>query len=89
MENQNVSYCQSCGMPLNSDVLGTNSDGSKNNDYCTYCFKDGKFTAHISMNEMIEFCIPHMVNANKDMNEEKARILMQQFFPTLKRWKQL
>lgn len=87
MENQNVSYCQSCGMPFNTDVLGTNSDGSKNNEYCTYCFKDGKFTADISMNEMIEFCIPHMVNANKDISEEKARNIMQQFFPNLKRWK--
>ena len=89
MENQNVSYCQSCGMPLNNDVLGTNSDGSKNNDYCIYCFKDVKFTAHLSMDEMIEFCIPHMVNANKDMTEEKARSMMKQFFPTLKRWNNL
>lgn len=89
MENQNVTYCQSCGMPLNNDVLGTNCDGSKNTDYCTYCFKDGKFTAEISMDEMIEFCIKPMVDANKDMSEEKARSMMKQFFPTLKRWKQL
>lgn len=89
MENQNVTYCQSCGMPLNTDVLGTNSDGSKNNDYCTYCFKSGKFTADISMNDMIEFCIPHMVNANKNINEEKARSMMKKFFPTLKRWNNL
>ena len=23
-------FCQSCGMPLTDDVLGTNADGSKN-----------------------------------------------------------
>lgn len=89
MEDQNVSYCQSCGMPLTSHVLGTNSDGSKNKDYCSYCFKNGEFTSHISMDEMIEFCIKPMLDANKDMTEEKARSMMKEFFPTLKRWKNL
>ena len=28
--------CQSCGMPLSSaEVLGTNADGSLNEEYCT------------------------------------------------------
>ena len=36
-------FCQSCGMPLTKDVLGTNADGTKNEDYCMYCYKDGKF----------------------------------------------
>ena len=36
-------FCQSCGMPLTEDILGTNADGSKNEDYCMYCYKDGKF----------------------------------------------
>ena len=39
------------------------------------------------MNEMIEFCVPHMVKNNKDMTEEKARQMMQEYFPKLKRWK--
>ena len=25
-------FCQSCGMPLTSEILGTNADGSKNED---------------------------------------------------------
>ena len=29
-----MKFCQSCGMPLTDDVLGTNADGSKNEDYC-------------------------------------------------------
>lgn len=33
-------FCQSCGMPLNSENLGTNADGSKNEDYCMYCYKE-------------------------------------------------
>ena len=38
-----MKFCQSCGMPLTDEVLGTNADGSKNEDYCMYCYKDGKF----------------------------------------------
>ena len=34
-----MKFCQSCGMPLTEEVLGTNADGSKNEDYCMYCYK--------------------------------------------------
>ena len=38
-------FCQSCGMPLQkNEELGTNHDGSKNEEYCCYCYKDGAFT---------------------------------------------
>lgn len=86
MENKNISFCQSCGMPLNDEVLGTELDNSTNSDHCIYCYKDGNFTADITMEQMIEFCIPHMINANKDITEDKARSMMHEFFPTLKRW---
>jgi len=33
-------FCQSCGMPLNPEVLGTEKDGSKNEEYCTYCYAE-------------------------------------------------
>ena len=38
-------FCQSCGMPL-ADVndIGTNADGSRNEDYCKYCYENGQFT---------------------------------------------
>ncbi len=32
-------FCQSCGMPLVEEILGTNADGSKNEDYCVYCYR--------------------------------------------------
>lgn len=84
-----MNFCQSCGMPMkgNENLFGTNTDGSKNEEYCIYCFKDGAFIADMTMNEMIEFSVPNMVKMNKDMTEEKARQMMQEFFPELKRWK--
>ena len=29
-----MKFCQSCGMPLTNEVLGTNADGTPNEDYC-------------------------------------------------------
>ena len=60
-------FCQSCGMPLTDEVLGTNADGSKNEDYCMYCYKDGKFTQDCTMDEMIEFCSQFVDEVNKNM----------------------
>ncbi|MBH1940588.1 zinc ribbon domain-containing protein [Mobilitalea sibirica] len=86
---ENMKLCQSCGMPLGDtdELYGTDADGSKNSDYCVYCFKDGAFTSDMSMDEMIDFCVPHMVSGNEGMSEDTARNTMQKFFPTLKRWK--
>jgi hypothetical protein len=85
----NEKYCQSCAMPMGEtdEMYGTNADESKNEDYCKYCFENGAFTSDTTMEEMIDFCIPHTIEANPDMSADDARSMMQQFFPTLKRWK--
>lgn len=85
-------FCQSCGMPLeNEKVLGTNSDQTKNEDFCVYCYKDGNFTANVTMDEMIEISLNHMQELFKDdpnFNANEAVKNMRSFFPELKRWKQ-
>lgn len=83
-------YCQCCGMPMGSgeELYGTNADGSKSTDYCKYCYDAGAFTSDCTMEEMIAFCVPIMAKGNEGMSEEQARKMMQEFFPTLKRWKQ-
>ena len=81
-------FCQSCGMPLGADesVYGTEKDGSLNRDYCIYCYKDGSFTGDMTMEEMIEFCIPFTLEAEPGKTREEAKAEMEQFFPHLKRW---
>ena len=56
MENSDYLICQSCGMPMKSDEdFGTNSDGSKNEEYCHFCYKEGKYTDEgITMEQKIE-----------------------------------
>lgn len=78
--------CQSCGMPLSQENLyGSNQDGTRNEDYCCYCYKDGAFTDSKSMSEMIEFCADVMAKQGIDRTEAVSWMNVQ--FPTLKRWK--
>ena len=35
--------CQCCGMPLNDEIIGHDSNGSLNEDYCKWCYADGTY----------------------------------------------
>jgi len=52
MENKN--FCQSCSMPIAQPGLrGTEKDGSKSNEYCTYCYQNGEFiNPNMTLEEM-------------------------------------
>ena len=85
-------FCQSCGMPMTAENRGTNADGSCNEDYCAYCYKDGKFTQDFTMSQMIEFCLQFLDQINRqagwNLPPAQAREQMQKYFPQLKRWKE-
>lgn len=88
MENTDMKFCQSCAMPMESlDLHGTNADGSKNEDFCHYCFENGSFTKDETMEEMIETCVPFVSKGNPWPDEDTARKAMRELFPQLKRWK--
>lgn len=80
-------FCQSCGMPLSDEVLGTEANAGKSYDYCSYCYQKGEFLKEESMQEMIEYCIPFCVESGSYPDEETARKEMMTYFPLLKRWK--
>ena len=68
MEMENMIFCQSCAMPMMKDEdYGTNQDGSKNEEYCTYCYQSGAFTADITMEQMIEACVPTVSYTHLDV----------------------
>ncbi len=91
VNNMEQKFCQSCGMPLTEEVLGTNADGSKNEDYCMYCYKDGKFLQECTMDEMIEHCAQFVDEVNKGLpqpiTKEEYIGMMKTYFPQLKRWR--
>lgn len=85
--HMNVEICQSCAMPLSDDYYGTNADGSKNHEYCKYCFVNGRFLKEQTLEEKIESNIKFWVDEENGITEEIARQKLSELFPTLKRWK--
>ena len=89
MEN-NVTVCQSCGMPLREEKQkGTNEDGSLSNDYCSYCFKKGKFTHDLTLDEQVDMGLKYYPPYTKAKTPEEKELIRQQskeFLSDLKRW---
>ena len=80
--------CQSCGMPMLEEKLyGENEDGSKNKDYCCYCYPNGAFSKEETIEEMTESCIPFMLKDGTCKNSNEARTVLMSILPSLKRWK--
>ena len=77
--------CQCCGMPLDDDaVISREPDKSFNEDYCKWCYTDGRFV-HQNMDELLEFLAGHMSNEN--FSPEQARAYFSELLPKLKHWK--
>ena len=74
-------------MPMGKpEDFGSNADGTRNEEYCHYCFQNGKFTTpDITMEQMIEMLVG--MAAKMGMTEAQARQMAETFIPMLKRWK--
>ena len=77
--------CQCCGMPMGEDdLVSREKDGSFNEEYCKWCYADGKYTYN-DMDKLIDVCVAHM--ANESFTAEQARSYMRQVLPKLNYWK--
>ena len=84
-----MELCQSCGMPIDKDPNqgGTNSDGSKSDKYCSFCFQNGRFVDEgISLKDYTEKIIQIAIS-QLQMPEPQAREMAEGLLPTLERWK--
>jgi hypothetical protein len=78
-------FCQSCAMPIdNAELRGTEKDGSKNAEYCKYCFQEGEFVnPQMTLSDM-QLQVIEKMEDNKlpeDILETAVARL-----PQLKRW---
>lgn len=76
--------CQCCGMPLTDDITSKEPDGAFNEEYCKWCYADGKF-AYTELEELIAFLAEHMSNDN--WSAEQARAYFTEQLPKLKHWR--
>jgi hypothetical protein len=66
--------------------FGSEADGSRSKEYCSFCFSDGQFTApNATMQEMIDKGVEIVVR-DGIMPAEMARAVMAQTIPGLRRW---
>mgnify|MGYP002241673882 FL=1 len=76
--------CQCCGMPLDDSTISKEPDGTFNEEYCKWCYTDGKFT-YDNIDDLIAFCVEHMSNEN--WSAEQVRGYMADMLPKLNHWK--
>ena len=76
--------CQCCGMPLEDNSISREPDGAFNEEYCKWCYTDGKF-AYTSVEELTDFLVSHM--ANDQFPPDQARAYFSGMLPTLNHWK--
>ncbi len=76
--------CQCCGMPLDDASMSREPDGTFNEDYCKWCYADGKFV-YSSMEELIDFLAEHM--STPQWPPEQVRTHFEAQLPQLKHWK--
>lgn len=81
----NKHFCQSCSMPIDTpEMYGTEKDGSKNSDYCTYCYKNGEFSnPRLTLEEMKQHMMKIM---EKDKLPADIMEVAVSRLPYLKRW---
>lgn len=77
--------CQCCGMPLDDSSISKELDGSFNEEYCKWCYSDGKFV-YSSREELMDFLVDHM--SNEKWPPEQARAYFEEHLTTLRHWQQ-
>ena len=77
-------FCQCCGMPLEDNYISREPDGAFNEEYCKWCYADGKFV-YQSVEEIVEFLAKHL--SNDEWPEEAARAYYEKQIPLLRHWK--
>ena len=77
--------CQCCGMPLSEDeLISREPDGSLNEDYCKWCYADGRFL-YADKETLLDFLLAHAPNPDNTPEPER-RAGYDRYLSTLKHW---
>ena len=76
--------CQCCGMPLDDTSISKEPDGTFQEEYCKWCYSDGKFV-YTNLEELTDFLVEHMSNEN--WPPEQARAYFEAQLPALNHWR--
>ncbi len=76
--------CQCCGMPLDDSSTSKETDGTYNEEYCKWCYTDGKYV-YKNIEELIDFLVGHL--SNEKWPPQQARAFFEAQLPKLNYWK--
>ena len=78
-------FCQCCGMPLEDDYISKEMDGTFNEEYCKWCYSEGKFI-YTSIGELIDFLMDH--SADGQWTKEEKRLYFETELRKLNHWRE-
>ena len=78
--------CQCCGMPLDDSTLSKEPDGAFNEDYCKWCYTDGRF-AYPTKASLLDYLVAHMPNPDHAPDAAR-RAQFDTYLSQLKHWKE-
>lgn len=78
--------CQCCGMPLDDSTLSKGPDGAFNEDYCKWCYADGRF-AYPTKASLLDYLVAHMPNPD-NAPAAARRAQFDTYLSQLKHWKE-
>lgn len=83
---ENVTFCQSCGMPLDKESQkGNDKNGLKTDEYCKYCYEYGAFkNPKMNLEDMKNTVETQMKKLNIPHNVIKKAV---NILPALGRWR--
>jgi len=76
--------CQCCGMPLEDAYISRDADGSMNEEYCKWCYTDGRFV-YTDMEQLVDFCARQMSGGKPS---DEAKEYLRKELSRLDYWKQ-
>lgn len=76
--------CQCCGMPLDDSSISKETDGTFNEEYCKWCYTNGKFV-YASIEELTDFLVEH--TSNENWSPEQARAFYEAQLSKLNYWR--
>ncbi|MCI6561456.1 MAG: helix-turn-helix domain-containing protein, partial [Ruminococcus sp.] len=76
--------CQCCGMPLEDSSISKETDGTFNEEYCKWCYTEGKFV-YTSIEVLTDFLVEHC--SNEKFPSEQARVYFESQLSKLNYWK--
>ena len=78
--------CQCCGMPLEDANISREPDGTFNEEYCKWCYAEGKFV-YQDLETLVDFLTGHM--AGETMPPEQVRAYLENQLPKLRHWQKI